>query len=260
MAKHQDIKLNKALGQHFLTDQEVLRRIHQLIISECADLPMVEVGPGAGALSALLKDIEDYKLIEYDKRWVQHLITTYPELENKVVNADFLQTNLNDLFEGPFAVVGNFPYNISSQIVFKIMEYKEKVPVMIGMFQKEMARRICAQGGNKEFGVISALTQLFYETEYLFDVPREAFNPPPKVVSGIMMMKRREKDFVVNPVFFKSVVKIAFSQRRKTLRNSLKQFLKDEEVKALAIFDKRPEHLSVEAFVNLSNILESKQG
>lgn len=259
MAKHQDIKLNKALGQHFLTDQEVLRKIYKVILSESDGLPLLEVGPGAGALTTYLKDLEEYKLIEYDKRWADHLRETFPELEHKVVNADFLQIKIENLFTKPFAVVGNFPYNISSQIVFKILDNKEEVPLMIGMFQKEMARRICALGGNKEYGVISALTQLYYETSYLFDVPQNAFNPPPKVISGVMLMRRRQNDFSVNPSFFKAVVKAAFSQRRKTLRNSLKQFLKDEALRSLPIFDKRPEHLSTEAFVNLSNILESKQ-
>ena len=259
MAKHQHIHLNKALGQHFLTDRVVLQEIYDAIETHCGDLPLLEVGPGAGALSELLKHKEKYKLVEYDKRWAEHLTTTFPELKHNVINQDFLQMNLDEAFIEPFAVVGNFPYNISSQIVFKVLDFKDRVPVMLGMFQREMALRICASEGSKTYGIISVLTQLYFEPTYLFDVSPEAFNPPPKVVSGVMVMKRRTKDFEVNPSFFKSVVKIAFNQRRKTLRNSLKQFLQNEDVRALPIFDLRPEQLSLHAFINLSNILESKQ-
>lgn len=259
MAKHQHIQLNKALGQHFLTDKAVLQEIFEAIERHCGDLPLLEVGPGAGALSELLKHKQQYKLVEYDKRWSEHLMATFSELKNKVINQDFLQMNLDDAFVEHFAVVGNFPYNISSQIVFKILDFQDRVPVMLGMFQKEMAMRICAPEGSKTYGIISVLTQLFFETTYLFDVSPEAFNPPPKVVSGVMVMKRRAKDYEVNPSFLKSIVKIAFNQRRKTLRNSLKQFLQNEEIKALPIFDLRPEQLSLHAFINLSNILESKQ-
>jgi 16S rRNA (adenine1518-N6/adenine1519-N6)-dimethyltransferase len=259
LAKHQNIHLNKALGQHFLTDRVVLQEIFNAIETHCGDLPLLEVGPGAGALTELLKGKPNYKLVEYDKRWADHLTSSFVQLQNKVINEDFLQMNLDDAFMEPFAVVGNFPYNISSQIVFKIIDYKDRVPVMLGMFQREMAQRICANEGSKTYGIISVLTQLYFETTYLFDVNPDAFNPPPKVVSGVMVMKRRTIDFEVNPSFFKSVVKIAFNQRRKTLRNSLKQFLQNEELKALPIFDLRPEQLSLHAFINLTNILESKQ-
>lgn len=259
MAKHQHIHLNKALGQHFLTDSAVLQAIFDAIEAHCEELPLLEVGPGAGALSELLKHKRHYKLVEYDKRWAEHLTSSFVELRDKVINQDFLQMNLDEAFIEPFAVVGNFPYNISSQIVFKVLDYKDRVPVMLGMFQKEMALRICAPEGSKTYGIISVLTQLYFEPKYLFDVSPEAFNPPPKVVSGVMVMKRRAKDFEVNPSFFKSVVKIAFNQRRKTLRNSLKQFLQDEALKALPIFNLRPEQLSLHAFINLTNILESKQ-
>lgn len=256
MAKHRDIRLNKSLGQHFLRDESVLTQIHDTINEHTEGLPLLEVGPGAGALSRLLQDKEEYKLVEFDPRWVKHLQEEYPKLQGSIIHADFLQTNLTDFFGEPYAVVGNFPYNISSQIVFKILDYKDHIPVMVGMFQKEMAKRICANSGSKALGIISLLTQLYYETEYLFDVPQEAFNPPPKVVSGVMLMKRRQQDFSVNPVFFKKMVKLAFNQRRKTLRNSLKQYLKNDELKALEIFNLRPEQLNLDAFINLSNMLE----
>ena len=177
-------------------------------------------------------------------------------MQDEIIQADFLQASLKEFFDEPFAVVGNFPYNISSQIVFKIIDNKETVPIMLGMFQKEMARRICAKEGSKEFGIITVLTQLFYETTYLFDVPKEAFNPPPKVMSGVMVMKRRKTDFAVNPVFFKTMVKLAFNQRRKTLRNSLKQYINNDEVKALEVFNLRPEQVSLDGLINLANILE----
>ena len=206
-----------------------------------------------------MKHKTKYKLVEFDDRWAEFLPNEFPELKDKIINVDFLQYDLNEPFDEPYAVVGNFPYNISSQIIFHVLEYKDKVPVTLGMFQKEVARRIASKEGSKEYGIISVLAQLFYEIEYLFDVPREAFNPPPKGVSGVMVMKRRKKDFDVNYKFFRSVVKIAFGQRRKTMRNSLKQFILNDEVKALDIFDKRPEQLSLEAFINLSNLLESQQ-
>lgn len=259
MAKHQNIRLKKSLGQHFLTNQEILLKIYNAIEAHCYGLALLEVGPGSGALSNLLKHKDKYKLVEFDDRWAEFLPNEFPELKGNVINEDFLNYDLNLPFDEEYAVVGNFPYNISSQIIFKVLDYKEKVPVCLGMFQKEVARRIASKEGSKEYGILSVLTQLFYEVEYLFDVPREAFNPPPKVISGVMVMKRRSVDFDVNAAFFKSIVKIAFGQRRKTLRNSLKQFITNEEVKNLEVFDKRPEQLSLGAFINLSNILESQQ-
>lgn len=259
MAKHQDIRLNKSLGQHFLNDRSVLSRIYEAILACTDDLPLLEVGPGAGALSALLQDRTDYKLVEFDKRWVEHLEKEYPLLKGKVIAADFLQLDLQDVFAKNYAVVGNFPYNISSQIVFHILDHKDKIPLMLGMFQKEVAARICAKEGSKTYGVISVLTQLYYETEYLFDVPREAFNPPPKVLSGVMVMKRRVQDFDIDQRLFKQVVKLAFNQRRKTLRNSLKQLLRDKEVKGLDLFNLRPEQLSLDDFLNLVKLIATQK-
>lgn len=237
----------------------MILRIYNSVEQHCSGLPLLEVGPGSGALSNFLKHKENYKLVEYDDRWAEFLPNEYPELKDKVINVDFLQYDLNLPFEENYAVVGNFPYNISSQIVFHILEYKDKIPASLGMFQKEVAKRIASKEGSKEYGILSVLTQLYYEVEYLFDVPREAFNPPPKVISGVMVMKRRTVDFEVNHAFFKSIVKIAFGQRRKTLRNSLQQFIKNDAVKALDIFNRRPEQLSLEAFINLSNMLETQQ-
>lgn len=258
MARHQDIRLNKGLGQHFLQDKYVLSRIYDAIEEYAGDWPLLEVGPGAGALSAYLVERDAYKLVEFDSRWVNHLKQEYPSLKDKIIEADFLELDLEEVFDSSYAVVGNFPYNISSQIVFHILDNKNKVPVMLGMFQKEVAQRICASEGSKAYGILSVLTRLFYEPEYLFDVPREAFNPPPKVISGVMVMKRRATDYDIDFAFFKQVVKMAFNQRRKTLRNSLKQLLHKDEVKALAIFDLRPEQLSLDGFLNLVNIISTQ--
>ncbi len=256
MAKHSNIKLNKGLGQHFLKDQEVLRKITRTIEENVPDnTPLVEVGPGAGALTQFLFKKEGLKLIEYDTRWANYLINKYPNLKDTIYNVDFLKIELDTIYNS-MAIVGNFPYNISSQILFKVLDYKINVPIVIGMFQKEVALRICSQASNKSYGILSVLIQAFYEATYLFDVPKEAFNPPPKVVSGVLMLKRKEKlALPCNEKFFKQIIKQSFGQRRKTLRNSLKQFIKTEEIKNLEIFRKRPEALSVDAFVNLTNIL-----
>lgn len=253
MARHQNIKLNKGLGQHFLKDEIVLHKIYDAIKEYAVDLPILEVGPGGGSLTKLLENKEQFKVVEFDNRWANLLAEKYPKLE--IINQDFLELDLESVFENNYAVVGNFPYNISSQIVFHIIDHKDKVPVMVGMFQKEVAKRICSNEGTKDNGILSILTQLYYDTEYLFDVPREAFNPPPKVVSGVMAMKRRNDNFDVDFILLKKVVKMAFNQRRKTLRNSLKPLIKNDEIKELEILNLRPEQLNVAGFVNLTNIL-----
>lgn len=257
MAKHTNIKLNKGLGQHFLVDEEVLRKIFWTLEQQIDnDIPIVEVGPGAGALTKFLKNKKEYTLIEYDTRWAKHLKEKFPKLKDKILNEDFLKLELDTIYNS-MAVVGNFPYNISSQILFKVLDYKENVPFVFGMFQKEVAKRICSKPSNKAYGIISVLLQAFYETEYLFDVPREAFNPPPKVTSGIIVLKRKKKlTLACNEKKFKQIIKLSFGQRRKTLRNSLKPLINNEEIKKLEIFNLRPEALSVDAFVNLTNILD----
>ncbi|MGB1247948.1 MAG: 16S rRNA (adenine(1518)-N(6)/adenine(1519)-N(6))-dimethyltransferase RsmA [Chitinophagales bacterium] len=261
MAKHEHIKLDKGLGQHFLADVDYLHRIVDTIGEHVGDMSMVEVGPGAGAMSEYFMRKENYKLIEYDERWANYLPDKYPHLEGKVFNQDFLQTDLNTLFDEEFAVIGNFPYNISSQILFKILDYKEKIPVMVGMFQKEVAERAAGKEGKKTYGILSVLLSAYYDTEYLFDVPREAFNPPPKVTSGVMMMKRKKSlDLPCDAKLLKQIVKMSFNQRRKTLRNSLKPMINhNEELKQLEIFDKRPEQLSVDAFFNLTNLIATNR-
>lgn len=253
MARHQNIKLDKGLGQHFLKDQMVLNKIYDAVKTHTNGMPILEVGPGGGSLTKLLLNEKQFKVVEFDNRWANLLATTYPNLE--IINQDFLQLDLQSIFTNQYAVVGNFPYNISSQIVFHIIDNKDKVPVMVGMFQKEVAQRICSGSGTKDNGILSILTQLYYDTVYLFDVPKEAFNPPPKVLSGVMAMKRRTHDYDVDFTTLKSIVKMAFNQRRKTLRNSLKSLIKNDDIKNLSIFDKRPEQLDVRAFINLTEIL-----
>lgn len=257
MAKQHDIKLNKGLGQHFLTDQEVLRKIVWAIDDNIKEnIPFVEVGPGAGALTQFIYKREGLKLIEFDTRWADLLKEKYPSLKDAIYNVDFLKTELDTIYSS-MAIIGNFPYNISSQIMFKVLDYKENVPYVLGMFQKEVGLRICSKPGNKTYGILSVLLQAFYEATYLFDVPREAFNPPPKVMSGVLVLKRKEQlTLPCNEKLLKQIVKLSFGQRRKTMRNSLKALIKTEAIKELSIFDLRPEALSVDGFVNLTNILE----
>jgi len=257
LAKHSNIKLNKGLGQHFLTDAEVLRWIVWSIDDNLKEkIPFVEVGPGAGALTHYLQNREGYKLIEFDTRWADHLKEKFPKLKEQIYNVDFLKMELDTIYSS-MAIVGNFPYNISSQILFKVLDYKENVPFVLGMFQKEVAKRICSTPGNKSYGILSVLIQAFYEAEYLFDVPREAFNPPPKVVSGVLVLKRKERlTLPCNEKFFKQIIKQSFGQRRKTLRNSLKSLIPNDKIKELEVFNLRPEALSVDAFINIANMLD----
>ncbi|MGB1017652.1 MAG: 16S rRNA (adenine(1518)-N(6)/adenine(1519)-N(6))-dimethyltransferase RsmA [Chitinophagales bacterium] len=258
MAKHANIKLDKSLGQHFLTDQGILNRIFEVVQEHIPDGEnIIEVGPGAGALTKYLAKRENYSLIEFDARWAKHLAEKYPNLAANIYNVDFLNLDLTSLHNS-MHVVGNFPYNISTQIMFKVLDYKENVPSVIGMFQKEVAQRICSKHGSKAYGIISVLIQAYYHAEYLFDVPRESFNPPPKVISGVLKLTRKDNlSLNCNPKFLKQIVKMAFNQRRKTLRNSLKQLISNDAVKELDVFNKRPEALSVDAFINLTNILDT---
>jgi len=257
LAKHSNIKLDKSLGQHFLNDAHILEKIVDAINRNIdAKENIIEVGPGAGAMTAYLYKRENFSLVEFDQRWADYLLTKFPNLKGRIYNLDFLKLELDTIYNS-MAIVGNFPYNISSQIMFKVLDYQEKVPVVLGMFQKEVAERICSGPSSKDYGILSVLLQVYYEAEYLFDVPREAFNPPPKVVSGVMVLRRKQNLHINhNEKFFKQVVKMAFQQRRKTLRNSLKALIKSDEIKELEIFNKRPEQLSVDAFINITNILE----
>lgn len=243
--------LKKSLGQHFLKDENICRKI-VAALQQHTFQRLVEVGPGGGALTKYLLELPgiDFKAIELDEEKVQYLQHTYPAIQGKIIHEDFLQTAVP--FDEEFIVVGNFPYNISSQILFKILDWYGQVPVVIGMFQKEVAERVASKPGSKVYGIISILIQAYYNIEYLFDVPPGSFNPPPKVMSGVIKLTRRDEilNFKSRKQFF-NLVKTAFNQRRKTLRNAVRG-LYDEETLKDDIFNKRAEQLSIEDFAALT--------
>ena len=222
--------LKKSLGQHFLNDVQICLQIKAALEDAPID-QLLEIGPGAGALTQHILDLpkQAFKAVELDREKVAYLLHTYPQLEGKLINEDFLETAIP--FEGQFTLVGNFPYNISTQIVFRVLDWKEQVPVMIGMFQKEVAERIAAKPHSKAYGILSVLTQAFYEVEYLFDVPPSAFTPPPNVMSGVIRLKRKNTfpEFSSIKSFY-HIVKMAFGQRRKMLRNPLKPYFTTEQL------------------------------
>lgn len=243
--------LKKSLGQHFLKDEQVIGDIvDALLAHEFKNL--LEVGPGGGALTKHLLKIPgiDFKAVELDDDKVTYLQTQYPALKDKIIHQSFLE--IEKPFPSQFTIIGNFPYNISTEILFKILEWKEEVPVVIGMFQKEVAERVAAKPGSKIYGVTSVLIQPFYEIEYLFDVPPHMFNPPPKVMSGVIRLKRKTETLQVkSDRAYKNLVKTAFNQRRKTLRNALRGLFDANELKD-PIFDKRAEVLSIHDFAMLT--------
>ena len=253
-----NLYLKKSLGQHFLKDENVLHKIADAIGDLNAFKTVVEIGPGMGALTKyfLEKNHSAFFVVELDDRWAEHLANTYPTLRGKIIHQDFLKTDLSFL-QNPTYVAGNFPYNISSQIVFRIIDEREKVEMVTGMFQKEVALRIAAKHGSKDYGVTSVLTQTYYDCKYLFDVSPDCFDPPPKVMSGIIQLKRKTEKPISDEVLFKRVVKAAFNQRRKTMRNSLKEFISGKEIAANEIFNLRPEQISVQQFQELTNLIQS---
>jgi 16S rRNA (adenine1518-N6/adenine1519-N6)-dimethyltransferase len=247
--------LKKSLGQHFLKDDTVIQKIMDALKEDPFDR-LVEVGPGGGALTKYLIQLPniDFKAVELDAEKVIFLEKTYPVLKDKIIHQSFLDIEMP--FAEPFTVIGNFPYNISTQILFKVLDWKDHVPVVIGMFQKEVAQRVASKEGSKVYGVISVLIQAFYEVEYLFDVSNQAFNPPPKVQSGVIRLKRRKDVLnVKSDRNFYVLVKTAFNQRRKTMRNAVKgQFT--AEVLQDPIFEKRAEALSVDEFAKLTFLMK----
>lgn len=253
------VRPKKHLGQHFLRDENIAKKIADTL-TEKGYGTVLEIGPGTGVLTKYLLQ-KDYRLYvaEIDRESVLYLNENYPELSDKIIPEDFLKLDLNGFFSGkPLAIIGNFPYNISSQIVFKALENKTQVVELTGMFQKEVALRITADPGSKIYGILSVLVQAFFKTEYLFTVPPHVFYPPPKVDSGVIRLIRKEnRGFPVSEKLFFNVVKTAFNQRRKTLRNSLKSFNLPSEIKEDAIFAKRPEQLSVEDFIFLTKKIPS---
>lgn len=243
--------MKKSLGQHFLKDENICRKIIGEL-NKCTFKNLLEVGPGGGALTKYLIQIPsiNFRAVEVDDEKVAFLKSTYPLLENKIIHQSFL--DIDKPFDEPFAVVGNFPYNISTQILFKILEWDNSVECMVGMFQKEVAQRVAAKEGNKVYGVTSVLVQAYYDVNYLFDVNENSFVPPPKVKSGVIKLTpRKEPVRVKERRSFFELVKTAFNQRRKTLRNACKNLF-EPDVLQQSIFDKRAEQLTIFDFAQLS--------
>ena len=273
-----EVRAKKALGQHFLTDQKVARAIvdaleiprssRGMTVPSCeVAFPVLEVGPGMGVLTRYLlerKDI-DLRLVEIDSESVEYLLTHFADMQGRLMEADFLSLRLEKMFPEQFALIGNFPYNISSQIFFKILDYRERIPQVVGMVQKEVAERIAERPGSKTYGILSVLLQAWYDIEYLFTVGSGCFAPPPKVESAVIRLRRNSRtDLGCDEALFKTVVKTAFGQRRKMMRNPLKPLARakaerlgwsDEQLSAFLadpVFSLRPEALSVEDFVALT--------
>ena len=268
------VRPKKYLGQHFLTDLAIANDIADTV-DACPDIPVLEVGPGMGVMTQyLIRKPRPVKVVEIDSESVEYLRRNYPQLEEGIIEDDFLKMHLENTFEGqPFVLTGNYPYNISSQIFFKMLDYKDLIPCCTGMIQKEVAERITARPGNKTYGILSVLIQAWYSVEYLFTVHEHVFNPPPKVKSAVIRMMRNEVTALgCDERLFKRIVKTTFNQRRKTLRNNIKPLLSElnaqREQKGLPqkdystlladeLFNKRPEQLSVADFIDLTNRVEN---
>lgn len=248
------VRAKKHLGQHFLKDENTAKKIADTLTEINYDT-ILEVGPGMGVLTKYLlkKDLTTH-VIEIDSESVEYLKVHYLNLAERIISKDFLKIDISTIFnDKQFAIIGNFPYNISSQIVFKTIENRHRIPELCGMFQKEVAQRIAEKPGSKAYGIISILTQAFYDAEYLFTVPPSVFRPPPKVDSGVIrLIRKKNYTLSVDEKLFFKVVKTAFNQRRKTMRNSLKSLNISDKLREDAIFAKRPEQLSVEEFINLT--------
>ena len=264
-----EVRAKKALGQHFLTDQKVARSIVDAL-RPAGTMPVLEVGPGMGVLTQYLLDRPDIdlRLIEIDSESVEYLLTHFQGMEGRLMEGDFLRLRLEKLFPADFAVIGNFPYNISSQIFFKVLDYKDHIPQVVGMVQKEVAERIACPPGSKTYGILSVLLQAWYDIEYLFTVGSGCFAPPPKVESAVIRLTRNSRtDLGCDEGLFRTVVKTAFGQRRKMMRNPLKPLARakaqrlgwsEEQLTdflAQEVFTLRPEKLSVEDFISLTQLL-----
>lgn len=255
------VKPKKNLGQHFLTDLNIAKRIADTV-DACPEIPVLEVGPGMGVLTQyLMEKPRPIKVVEIDDESVAYLYEKYPRLRENIIGEDFLRMDLSKLFDGkPFVLTGNYPYDISSQIFFKMLDFKDIIPCCTGMIQREVALRIASEPGNKAYGILSVMIQAWYDVEYLFTVDEGVFNPPPKVKSAVIRMTRNKTtDLGCDEQLFKRVVKTVFNQRRKMLRVSLKQIFSGKDVSpeffAQDIMTRRPEQLSVAEFVDLTNIV-----
>lgn len=253
------VKPKKFLGQHFLTDLKVASDIADTV-DACPYIPVLEVGPGMGVLTQfILKKPREFKVVEIDFESVPYLQEHFPELGDNIIEGDFLQMDLAKVFNGrPFVLTGNYPYNISSQIFFRMVEHRNLIPCCTGMIQKEVAERMAADPGSKTYGVLSVLIQAWYDVEYLFTVHEHVFNPPPKVKSAVIRLTRNNKESLgCDEKLFRRIVKTVFTQRRKMLRNPMKQILgKDCPILSDDIFNKRPEQLSVQDYIDLTNKVE----
>lgn len=253
-----NVRPKKNLGQHFLMDEGIARQITDSLAPGIENNRLLEIGPGMGVLTKyLVKDnTVDLRIIDIDREAVHYLEEQFPSLQGRIIRGDFLTYPMADFFQAPFSIIGNFPYNISSQILFRMLEHRPMIPQLVGMFQKEVALRICAPPRKKDYGILSVLVQAYYHTEYLFTVDSHVFNPPPQVKSGVIRLLRK-KDFTLGAdesQFFK-VVKTGFSQRRKTLRNALKPLLHELVPADLPYLSQRAEELGFDDFVRLTNIL-----
>lgn len=247
------LTLKKSLGQHFLHDENVCRNIVALL-PDMRGKNLLEIGPGGGALTKYLLALEgvNYVAVEYDREKVDYLLQQYPQAEGKILHQDFIKTAYP--FQETCSLIGNFPYNISSSILFKLLEWEENIELVIGMFQKEVALRVAAKEGNKTYGILSVLIQAFYDVDYKMDVHEKCFTPSPKVKSGVIVLKNKHNPYCIeNKSKFITLIKMAFGQRRKTLRNALKGYFNPELLRE-DVFNKRAEQLSVEEFVALFNI------
>lgn len=286
-----EVRAKKSLGQHFLTDLSIAQRIADSLTAPVApgdstgdtgsstssgkdgagQTDVLEVGPGMGVLTQFLLQRPELnlKMVEIDRESVDYLLVHFPQVNGALIEADFLKLRLETFFKGKFCIIGNFPYNISSQIFFKILDYKESVPQVVCMIQKEVAERIAEKPGSKTYGILSVLLQAWYDIEYLFTVGEGAFNPPPKVKSAVIRLVRNSrKELGCDESLFKAVVKTSFNQRRKTMRNSLRPIVSakasregwnEAQVSAFLsqpVFDLRPERLSVEDFISLTHSLQ----
>lgn len=258
------VKPKKNLGQHFLTDLSIAKRIADTV-DACPNIPILEIGPGMGVLTQyLVEKPREVKAVEIDRESVAYLRENFPKLRDNIIGQDFLRMDLQQVFDGQqFVLTGNYPYDISSQIFFKMLDYKDLIPCCTGMIQREVAQRIASEPGSKAYGILSVLIQAWYHVEYLFTVDEHVFNPPPKVKSAVIRMTRNEvRDLGCDEIFFKRVVKTVFNQRRKMLRVSLRQLFPGEgasaEFYAGELMTKRPEQLSVSQFVTLTNRVETE--
>jgi 16S rRNA (adenine1518-N6/adenine1519-N6)-dimethyltransferase len=249
------IRPKKNLGQHFLKDENIAQKIvDSLKSTDC----VLEIGPGTGVLTKyLIPKCEKLKLIEIDTESVEYLDVTFPEIRSNIIHANFLKVNPSEIFDQQFTIIGNFPYNISSQIFFRVIENRKMIPEVVGMIQKEVAERLVSPPGNKTYGILSVILGAFYKMEILFIVNENVFTPPPKVKSAVIRLTRKEKyNLDCDEKLFFSVVKTAFNQRRKTMRNSLRSFWQDKlDTEDYPIFKKRPEQLGLDEFVELTKIL-----